>query len=113
MFHRISIRRFSLALSTLAIAAMLILGCASLNEDPSEVADRRATDHDHLADDNPFPLDGPPHGTPIEHDEMPDAMRARHDIPDDATVERMGGDPGNAYYRVEYADGTVYLIGPY
>lgn len=92
--------------------ALLLLGCASFNESPTEVPDGTPNEHDYLADDNGIPTEAP-HGTPIGHDEIPDTMRTRHDIPDDASVERHGDELGKAYYRVEHADGTVYLIGPY
>ena len=105
--------KFTIAFASTAIIALFLLGCASFNEPPSEPPDGTPIEYDYLADDTGLPTE-PPHGTPIGHDEIPEAMRARHDIPDDASVERHGDElGGKAYYRVQHADGTVYLIGPY
>jgi hypothetical protein len=52
-----------------------------------------------------------PRGTPVGHDQIPEALRNRLSLPSDATVERYGDDPSTASYRIEYSDGTVTTIG--
>ena len=105
--------KLTFAFAPPAIMALLILGCASFNESPSEVPDETPIEYyGLLRDDTGMPAELP-RGTPIGHDEIPDTMRTRHAIPDDASVERYGDELDNAQYRVQHADGTVYVIGPY
>ncbi len=52
-----------------------------------------------------------PHGTPITHDQIPEDLRAKLNLPVNASVERYGDDPNTASYRIEYRDGTVTTIG--
>ena len=102
--------RLTVAFAMPVIMALLILGCASFNESPSEVPDETPVEYyGLLRDDTGMPTELP-RGTPIGHDEIPDAMRTL--IPDDASVERYGDELDNAQYRVQHADGTVYVIGP-
>lgn len=52
-----------------------------------------------------------PRGTPISHDQIPEALRAKLDLPASASVERLGDTPDTASYRIEYPNGGVRYIG--
>ena len=51
-----------------------------------------------------------PHGTPIQHDDIPRELRVKLALPEGAVVERYGEDVENASYRVEYPDGSISII---
>ena len=72
----------------IALAAASMSGCASLDEPGFEI----------------------PRGTPILQDQMPDTLRTKIDLPQDASVECYGGDPSVASYRIEYKSGKVVII---
>ena len=76
---------------TLSLLVILNLsGCMSLHEEPLTI----------------------PHGTSIQHAEMPQQLRSKLNLPDSAIVERCGSDPENASYRIEFEDGSIFVIGP-
>ena len=83
-----------LATARLQIVALILaatcLGCASTGEPGFEI----------------------PHGTPITHDQIPEVLRVKLNLPVDASVERFGEDPNTASYRIQYKDGTITTIGP-
>ena len=83
-----------------ALIAWLMLGCASLQESASEQGENLNAERYQLPDDTGFPSEFP-HGTPVRHDEIPDSLRAKHNFPDNASVERMGNDPEESHYRVQ------------
>ena len=105
MFRYTTTTRFAIAVASMTITPLFMVGCVSVAEESLEAADQRPDDVDHLQDDNPFPLDRP-RGLPISRDEVPEPWRAR--IPEGAAVERYGDQD----YLVVRADGTVILMGP-
>ncbi len=52
-----------------------------------------------------------PRGSPISHDQIPEALRLKLDLPLNASVERFGDDPDTASYRIEQPNGSVRYIG--
>ncbi len=106
MLRHPTLTLFDRGFATPAILALLISGCGSFNQPRTEVQNGTQIKQDEVQGFAPEV----PHGTRIEHNEIPDAIRAS--IPDDASVERFGDDVSNAQYRVEHKDGTVIVIGP-
>lgn len=82
--------RIAQAILLVILSVVVVPGCASLGEPGFEI----------------------PRGTPIRHDQIPETLRTKLNLPVDASVERYGDDPSTATYRIEYRGGTVTTIGP-